>query len=43
MKATILNSRIIGVSCVIPKKALCLYDEQELYGRNLILLINDYS
>jgi len=34
MKATLLNSRIIGVSCVIPKKSLCLYDDTELYGGN---------
>lgn len=34
MKTTLLNSRIIGVSCVIPKKSLCLYDEPELYDGN---------
>ena len=34
MKTFISNSRIIGVSCVVPKKSLCLYDEPELYGGN---------
>ena len=34
MKTTLLNSKIIGVSCVIPKKSLCLYDEPELYDGN---------
>lgn len=34
MRAKLKNSRIIGVSCVIPKKSLCLYDESELYDGN---------
>ena len=34
MKATLLNSRIVGVSCVVPKKSLSLYDEPELYDGN---------
>ena len=34
MKTTLLNSRIVGVSCVVPKKLLCLYDEPELYDGN---------
>lgn len=31
MKAVLVNSRVIGVSCVIPKKRLCLYDDPTLY------------
>lgn len=34
MKTALLNSRITGVSCVVPKKLLSLYDEPELYGGN---------
>ncbi|MBO4439329.1 MAG: ketoacyl-ACP synthase III [Spirochaetaceae bacterium] len=34
MKAILFNSRIIGVSCVIPKKSLCIYNEPELYDGN---------
>lgn len=34
MKNTLKNSRIAGVSCVVPKKSLCLYDEPGLYGGN---------
>lgn len=34
MKAVLRNTRIAGVSCVIPKKSLCLYDEPDLYDGN---------
>ena len=34
MKSIISNSRIVGVSCVIPKKTLSLYDEPDLYEGN---------
>lgn len=34
MKTTLKNCKIRGVSCVIPKKSVSLYDEQNLYGGN---------
>ena len=34
MKTELLNSRIVGVSCVIPKRSLSLYDEPDLYEGN---------
>lgn len=34
MKTILNNSKIVGVSCVIPKKSLSLYDEPDLYEGN---------
>ncbi len=34
MKTFLSNSKLIGVSCVIPKKSLCLYDDPKLYDGN---------
>ena len=34
MKTAVSNCKIIGVSCVIPKKSLSLYDEPNLYDGN---------
>ena len=31
MKSSVSNAKILGVSCVIPKKSLSLYDEPNLY------------
>ena len=34
MKTVVSNAKILGVSCVIPKKSLSLYDEPNLYDGN---------
>ena len=34
MKSSVSNAKILGVSCVIPKKSLSLYDEPNLYEGN---------
>ena len=34
MKTTLHNAQILGVSCVIPKMKLSLYDEPDLYDGN---------